>query len=154
MNLFPLASGFMRLLTFEGPFSYGQAPIITVGIRPAFSQIPARPVRGMLDTGANVCVVSPAILHKLDLTFLSAGPFHTASKTQMAAAYGAAIILSGDAGRADVEPVKTVSGEPVDNDYDLIIGRVVIQLGKLSVSGGRFTFQLPTGPHHPAHGSV
>ena len=42
MNLFPLASGFMRLLTFEGPFSYGQAPIITVGIRPAFSQTDQR----------------------------------------------------------------------------------------------------------------
>ena len=105
----------------------------------------------MLDTGASVCVVSPAVCNQLPLPHAGRLPFHTIGNLAEVDCYALAVSLEDNQGnRAVVEPVKATC-QTLPGNYDLIIGRIILGLGTLTTDSEGFTFQIEPRQHRPTH---
>lgn len=104
----------------------------------------------MLDTGSNVCIISPSAFDKVPLIWLGEGGLDTSSGSVPTSKHGVAVILESGGGSAVIEPAVTVRGQPIGS-WDFIIGRAVLDKGKFSVGSGRFRFKIGLGPHEPIH---
>ena len=105
----------------------------------------------MLDTGASVCVISPAVLNQLSLPHAGRLPFHTIGNVANVDFYALGVSLEDNQGnRAVVEPVKATC-QTLPGNYDLIIGRIILGLGTLTTDSEGFTFQIEPRQHIPTH---
>ena len=140
------------MLTVEGWFGYLRPALVRATVNIPFRpELPGTQVDGMLDTGASVCVISPAVLNQLSLPHAGQHPFHTIGNSANVDFYTLGVSLrDGQGNRAVVQPVKATC-QTLPGDYDLIIGRIILGLGTLTTDSERFTFQIKPGQHIPTH---
>jgi len=135
----------------SGSYNPAIGPLINVGVLPGGTFNPAKPPAApltvfpaLLDTGASVTCVSPAVAQAVGLQPIGMRPMVSATQAVPVNAYIADLILPfGASGYvtpgAQVMEFIPITGSP----FQILIGRDIICRGALTLSfDGHFTFSL------------
>ena len=105
--------------------------------------LPSRPVRGLIDTGSSCCVITADNAARWGLILRTSGKLITAHGIVRTKIHLATLTFHVSGEKGTFRGVEFATSDLADPNYDIIIGRNIIELGALSISGGEFEFRLP-----------
>lgn len=102
-------------------------------------------LNGLIDTGATYCAIPPDIVRSLGLTPFGQAPFWTPSGHMVSDVYFVRTGLTDLNGEVFwTMPIGFARCEPLTAPYSMLVGRNLLRLGKLVLTGDCFEFTIPT----------